>query len=96
MVRCWYFRNRASRDSHVAGGVLDLGRDHGVGVQLRVDRPGGVLTEQRRDDPWVSTWWTPFGATPGHRPVRLEPAQRGVDRGVVGGEHLGADPRDPG
>src|SRR5690606_22834518 len=29
-----------------AGRVLDLGRDQGVGVQLGVDRPGGVLAEQ--------------------------------------------------
>lgn len=76
-----------------AGRVLDLGGDEGVGVQLRVNRPGGVLAKSGNDQaPGVDL----VDAVPPpscDRPVPLEVAERRVHRRVVGGEDLGPDPR---
>ena len=75
------------------GRVLDLGRDDGVRMELGVDGAGGVLAEQGRGDAAGVDLVDAVGAPPGDRPVCLEPAERRVDGGFVGSEHLGPHPR---
>ena len=75
------------------GRVLDLGRDDGVGMELRVDGAGRVLAEQRGGDPTGVDLVDAVGASPGDRPVVLEPPERRVHRCLVSSEHLGPHPR---
>lgn len=72
--------------------VLDLGGDDRVGVQLGVDRPRRVLTEQRRGHAEGVDLEHAVAAAAGHRPVPFEPAERGIHGGVMGREHLGPHP----
>ncbi|MEZ5350810.1 MAG: hypothetical protein R2714_16670 [Microthrixaceae bacterium] len=50
MLRCWYFRNRASRASHRPVSSWTLAETMAWSA-LRVDRSGRVLAEHRRRDP---------------------------------------------
>lgn len=72
----------------LAGGVLDLRPDHGVGVQLRVQRPGGVLTEHRDRETSGVDLVDAVGPVPCHVPVPLDPGERRLHGGVVSGEDL--------
>ncbi|CAN5797477.1 hypothetical protein BH24ACT5_BH24ACT5_20380 [soil metagenome] len=91
MVRCCFLRNRASSDSHLPVGFLDLGGDHRVGVQLRVDGARRVLAEQRRGDPVRVDPVDAVSSPTGHRAVGLEPRHGGLDSLIVRGQDLGAD-----
>ncbi len=74
----------------VASGVLDLGHDEGVGVQLWIRASAGVLSEDRHDKTLGVELEDAVGAPAGHRAVTGEPGQGGVHRAVVGGGDLGA------
>jgi len=69
--------------------VLHLGGDHGMGVQLRVHGPRRVLTEEGRYDPPTVDLIDTVTAPTGHRPMGLEPPQRGVHGRIMGGQDLG-------
>lgn len=75
-----------------AGRVLDLGADHGVGVQLRIDGAGGVLAEHRHGQALGVDLEDAVLPPPGDRPMDLEPVERRQHGGVMSGEHLGPHP----
>ena len=71
-------------------GGLDLGRDHGVGVQLRVVGPGGGLAERRHRQPErVGMQPAAVMPDPGGGPVPLQVRQRRRHGDVVGFEQAG-------
>jgi hypothetical protein len=74
-----------------AGAVLDLGRDDRMGVQPRVRRAAGVLAEDPDGEATGVDLVESPGAAASDQAVALNPCQRGVDRGVLGGGDLGAD-----
>jgi hypothetical protein len=68
--------------------VLHLRRDHRVAVQLGIDRPGRVLAEHRHGQALGVDLMDTVGAPAGDRAVGLQPPERGVDPGVMGGQDL--------
>ncbi len=72
-------------------GRLDPVGDHEVGVDLRVERPAGVLPERGRDDPLsVDHRHFPTDPVPGVR-VPFDPTGERSDCSIVGSEHLPTD-----
>ena len=70
------------------GRVLHLRCNDGVGVELRVDRPRRVLPEQRSDDAFGVDLVDAVSSPSSHGTLRLEPAERSINRSVMCGEHL--------
>lgn len=70
----------------LAGRVLDLAPDHGVGVELRVGLPAGVLAEQRSHKALGIDLVNAVLASSGDPAVVLQPVQCGDHGGVVGGQ----------
>ena len=83
-------------EAGVEGEPTTVGRlhtvgDHEVGVELRVERPAGVLAEHRRDDP-LGVDDGDLAADPvAGVGVTFDPSGERSDRGVVGVEHLASD-----
>lgn len=75
-----------------AGRVLDLRPDHGVGVELGVGRPAGVLSEEGDGEAAGVDLIHTVLPSAGDGSVALEPVERGHDGVVVRGEHLGTKP----
>ncbi len=70
---------------------VDTVRHHDMGMQLRVQRTRGVLTERRRDDPFgVDGDDLTVHPEPGVR-VTLHPIHHRRDRSVMGGQHMITD-----